>query len=241
MSHFDFSFFTTAFVSNYLLKGLYFSVIVTIVATIFGFLFGTFLAMARLARLPILPQLATIYITVMRAIPLVLVILWFFLIFPDLFEALKTPHLLPLIAVIENIVGNPINMFLSAVLTFVAFEAAYFAEIMRAGINAIPQGQMQAGDALGMRYLQKMLIIILPQAFRTMLPVLLTQVIILFQDTSLVYVIGGYDLLKGFEVGGSIWGQKSAAYILAACTYFIICFALSQIVRNLQKKVAIIR
>lgn len=241
MMNFDFSFFTTDFVSSYLLKGLYFSVTIAIVATVFGFLFGTLLAMARLSRLPVLSQFATVYITAMRAIPLVLVILWFFLIFPNLFEALKNPHFVPLVSVIENMVGNPINMFLSALVTFVAFEAAYFAEIMRAGINAIPLGQGQAGDALGMHYLQKMFIVILPQAFRNMLPVLLTQVIILFQDTSLVYVIGGYDLLKGFEIGGSIWGQKSAAYILAALTYFIICFALSQIVRILQKKVAIIR
>lgn len=220
--NFDFSFFNWDFISNYLLKGLYFSIMVTIAATLAGFLFGTVLAMARMSQNRIISLAATLYIVMMRSVPLVLVIMWFFLVIPAF-------------------IGRPIEQTPAALITFIAFEAAYFAEIMRAGIQSIAPGQAQAGAALGMSYMQKMAIVILPQAFRNMLPVLLTQVIILFQDTSLVYVIGGYDLLKGFDIGGSIWQHKPEAYILAAVTYFVICFILSQIVGGLQKKIAIIR
>ena len=146
-------------------------------------LFGTVLALMRLSGKKWLDAPAAIYVNGMRSIPLVMVILWFFLLVP-------------------NIIGRPIGPEYSAVITFVAFEAAYFSEIMRAGIQSIPRGQVFAGMAVGMTYGQNMKLVILPQAFRNMLPVLLTQTIILFQDTSLVYAIGAYDLLKGFEVAG---------------------------------------
>ena len=126
-------------------------------------------------------------------------------------------------------------------ITFVAFEAAYFSEIMRAGIQSIPRGQVHAGQALGMTYSQNMKLIVLPQAFRNMLPVLLTQTIILFQDTSLVYAIGAYDLLKGFVTAGKIYGRPEEAYLLAAIVYFVICYALSYAVKQLQSRIAIIR
>jgi glutamate/aspartate transport system permease protein len=158
----------------------------------------------------------------MRSIPLVMVILWFFLLIPLL-------------------IGKPIGANLSAIITFIAFEAAYFAEIMRAGIQSVPRGQTYAAQALGMSYGQNMRLIILPQAFRNMIPVLMTQTIILFQDTSLVYAIGAYDLLKGFEIAGKNYGRPMETYILAAVTYFIICFSLSKLVRKIQAKVAIIR
>jgi glutamate/aspartate transport system permease protein len=113
---------------------------------------------------------------------------------------------------------------ISAIITFVAFEAAYFSEIMGAGIQSISRGQVNAGRALGMSYAQNMKLIILPQAFRNMVPILLTQTIILFQDTSLVYAIGAYDLLKGFSTAGKIYGRPEEAYLLAAVVYFVICF-----------------
>jgi glutamate/aspartate transport system permease protein len=139
------------------------------------------------------------------------------------------------------LIGKPIGANLSAIITFIAFEAAYFAEIMRAGIQSVPRGQTYAAQALGMSYGQNMRLIILPQAFRNMIPVLMTQTIILFQDTSLVYAIGAYDLLKGFEIAGKNYGRPMETYILAAVTYFIICFSLSKLVRKIQAKVAIIR
>jgi glutamate/aspartate transport system permease protein len=158
----------------------------------------------------------------MRSIPLVMVILGFFLLMPFL-------------------IGRPIGAELSAIITFVAFEAAYFSEIMRAGIQSIPRGQVHAGQAVGMTYSQNMRLIVLPQAFRNMLPILLTQTIILFQDTSLVYAIGAYDLLKGFTTAGKIYGRPEEAYILAAVVYFVICFGLSYMVKKLQAKIAIVR
>jgi glutamate/aspartate transport system permease protein len=192
------------------------------VATIGGIVFGTILALMRLSGNKVLSTPAMIYVNGMRSIPLVMVILWFFLLIPFL-------------------IGRSIGAELSATITFVAFEAAYFSEIMRAGIQSIPRGQVMAGQALGMSYAQNMRLIVLPQAFRNMIPVFMTQTIILFQDTSLVYAIGAYDLLKGFEIAGKNFGRPIETYLLAAVTYFLICFTLSRIVRRIQQKVAIIR
>jgi len=192
------------------------------VATLGGIFFGTILALMRLSGNKALMLPATIYVNGMRSIPLVMVILWFFLLMPA-------------------IIGRPIGAELSATITFVAFEAAYFSEIMRAGIQSIPRGQVFAGQAVGMTYSQNMRYVVLPQAFRNMLPVLLTQTIILFQDTSLVYAIGAYDLLKGFVTAGKIYGRPEEAYLLAAVVYFVICFGLSALVKRLQARIAIIR
>ncbi|EJF90834.1 His/Glu/Gln/Arg/opine family amino ABC transporter, permease, 3-TM region [Bartonella vinsonii subsp. arupensis OK-94-513] len=221
-SDFDFSFFTFDIFCSYILSGLLFSVFLTIFATILGLIFGTLLAMMRLSSMKLLSWLAIIYITAMRSIPLVMVILWFFVLLPFL-------------------TGTSIGANKSALITFTAFETAYFAEIMRAGINSVAQGQKHAGQALGMTYWQNMYIVILPQAFRDMLPVFLTQVIILFQDTTLVYAISGHSLLNGFDIVANNFGVKQEAYILAAIFYFVICFTLSQIVVYLQKKISIIR
>ncbi|WP_418648741.1 amino acid ABC transporter permease [Thauera butanivorans] len=218
---FDFSFYNWDLISNFILKGLYFSVMLTVVATLGGIFFGTLLAMMRLSGRKWLVMPATIYVDGMRSIPLVMVILWFFLLVP-------------------MIIGRPIGAEMSAVITFIAFEATYFSEIMRAGIQSVPRGQMSAGQALGMTYGQNMRLIVLPQAFRNMLPVLLTQTIILFQDTSLVYAIGAYDMLKGFEVAGKNYGRPIEAFVAAAVVYFVICYTLSHLVKRLHKRIAII-
>ncbi|WP_332066230.1 amino acid ABC transporter permease [Bartonella sp. CB189] len=219
---FDFSFFNFQIFCSYILSGLLFSIFLTIFATVFGFIFGTLVAMMRLSSVKLLSLFAVIYITAMRSVPLVMVILWFFVLLPLL-------------------IGTSIGANKSALITFTAFETAYFAEIMRAGINSISQGQKQAGQALGMTYWQNMYLIILPQAFRDMLPIFLTQVIILFQDTTLVYAISGDSLLNGFDIVANNFGVKQEAYILAAIFYFVICFTLSQIVLYIQKKISIIR
>ncbi|MNY86153.1 Glutamate/aspartate transport system permease protein GltK [compost metagenome] len=218
----DFSFYNWDLVQNFVLKGLYFSLMLTVVATLGGIFFGTVLALMRLSGKKWLAAPATIYVNGMRSVPLVMVILWFFLLVP-------------------LVIGKPIGAELSAVVTFIAFEAAYFSEIMRAGIQSVPRGQVYAGQAVGMTYGQNMRLVVLPQAFRNMLPVLLTQTIILFQDTSLVYAIGAYDMLKGFEVAGKNYGRPMEAYIAAAVVYFVICFGLSYWVKRLHKKIAIIR
>ena len=222
MMNLDFSFYSWDVVSKFVLNGLYFSVILTVVATLGGILFGTLLALMRLSGKKWLDVPAAIYVNGMRSIPLVMVILGFFLLVPFA-------------------IGRPIGAEGSAVITFIAFEAAYFSEIMRAGIQSIPRGQVNAGLAVGMTYGQNMKLVVLPQAFRNMLPVLLTQTIFLFQDTSLVYAIGAYDLLKGIETAGKNYGRPIEAYLLAAVVYFVMCYVLSYFVKRLHKRIAIIR
>ena len=222
MGGLDLTFISWDVLGKFVLNGFYFSVILTVVATLGGIFFGTALALMRLSGIKLLVVPATFYVNGMRSIPLVMVILWFYLLVPV-------------------IIGRPIGVEWSAGITFIAFEAAYFSEIMRAGIQSIARGQVHAGQALGMSYSQNMRLVLLPQAFRNMLPVLLTQTIILFQDTSLVYAIGAYDLLKGFVTAGKIYGRPEEAYLLAAVVYFAICFGLSWLVKRLQNKIAIIR
>jgi len=222
MLHLDFSFLTSKLIHDYVLQGLIFSVVLTLIATVVGVAIGTLLALMRLSGRRWLDWPAAFYVNTMRAIPLVMILLWFFLLVP-------------------RITGLYIGAERSAVITFVAFEAALFAEIMRAGIQSVPAGQAHAGFALGMSYAQNMRLVVLPQAFRNMLPVLLTQVIALFQDTTLVYAIGAYDLLKGFENAGKVYGRITEAYLAVAVVYLAICFSLSYLVKRVHQKVAIIR
>jgi glutamate/aspartate transport system permease protein len=218
----DFSFFSWEVVSAFIIKGFIFSIQLTLIAMIGGIVLGTLLALMRLSGKKWLVLPAAFYVNTMRSIPLVMVILWFFLLIPLL-------------------IGRPMGAEISAIITFTLFEAAYYSEIMRAGIQSVPKGQVHAGYAVGMTYPQCMQLIVLPQAFRNMLPVLLTQTIILFQDTSLVYAIGAYDMLKGFEIAGKNFNRPVETYLVAAVVYFVLCFSLSMLVRRLQKKIQIIR
>ena len=222
MTALDFGFLNWSLVTNFILKGLKFSIELTLVAMIGGIVIGTLLALMRLSGRKPLVLAAAFYVNLLRSVPLVMVILWFFLLIPLL-------------------IGRPMGAEVSALITFTVFEAAYYSEIMRAGIQSVSRGQVNAGYAVGMSYRQCMQLVVLPQAFRNMLPVLFTQTIILFQDTSLVYAIGAYDLLKGFEVAGKNFNRPVEAYLFAAVVYFVICFGLSMLVRRLQKKIRIIR
>jgi glutamate/aspartate transport system permease protein len=206
----------------FLWTGLQYSLKLTLVAMTGGIILGTLLALCRLSSSRALVVAATAYVDLMRSIPLVMVILWFFLLIP-----LMT--------------GTPVGAETSAMLTFTAFEAAYYSEIMRAGIQSVSRGQVAAGDALGLTYRQTMSYIVLPQAFRNMIPVLLTQTIILFQDTSLVYIIGAKDLLKAAEIAGKNYNRPIEMYIFVAVAYFVLCISLSLVVKQLQKRVAIVR
>ena len=214
---FDFTFFSGSLLQTYVLHGLLFSLQLTVLATCGGLVLGTVLALMRLSDRPLFHWPATLYVNGMRSIPLVMVLLWFFLLMPFL-------------------LGRPIGAEISAVITFIAFEAAFFCEIVRSGIQSIPKGQTSAAFALGLSQQQTLRWIVLPQALRNMTPILLTQVIILFQDTSLVYAIGAYDMLKGFEIAGKNSGRPVEAYLAAALIYFLICFSLSQLVRHLQQR-----
>lgn len=222
MHDLDFSFLTWGVIQGFVVKGLVFSIQLTLVAMVGGILLGTLLALMRLSGKPWLVMPAAAYVNTMRSVPLVMVILWFFLLIPLL-------------------LGVSLGTEWSAIITFTLFEAAYYSEIMRAGIQSVPRGQVHAGYAVGMTYPQTMQLVVLPQAFRNMLPVLMTQTIILFQDTSLVYAIGAYDLLKGFEVAGKNFNRPIETYLVAAVVYFVICFSLSMVVKRLQARIRIIR
>jgi len=212
------------------LDGMRFTLILTVSATAGGIVLGTLLAMMRLSGLPLLPHIAAGYSNLMRSLPLVLVIFWFY-------------FLLPYIGQWVTGASRPITVgaLMSAFVTFTLFEAAYFSEIMRAGIQSIPRGQVAAGYALGLNYWQSMRYVVLPQAFRNMLPVLLTQTIVLFQDTSLVYVLSITDFLGAASKIAQRDGRLVEMYLFAALVYFVISFGLSQLVKKLQVRTAIIR
>jgi glutamate/aspartate transport system permease protein len=211
-------------------EGMTFTVTLTLIAMTGGIVFGTILAMMRMGRFRPLSMIAGTYVNVMRSVPLVLVIFWFY-------------FLVPYIGAWIIGASQPVQVgaFLSCVITFMLFEAAYYCEIMRAGIQSIPRGQVYAGQALGLNYWQTMGTVVLPQAFRNMTPVLLTQTIILFQDTSLVYVISVTDFLGAAAKIANRDYRLIEMYTFAAVVYFIISFSLSFVVKKLQAKMAIIR
>jgi glutamate/aspartate transport system permease protein len=215
----------------YLFKeGMTFTLTLTAMAMTGGIVFGTLLAMMRLSSLNWLNVPAAAYVNLMRSVPLVLVIFWFY-------------FLVPYIGAWVIGAKEPIQVgaFWSSVITFTLFEAAYYAEIMRAGIQSVPRGQISAGQALGLNYWQHMGYIVLPQAFRNMLPVLLTQTIILFQDTSLVYVISITDFLGAAAKIAQRDGRLIEMYLFVAVVYFIISFTLSLLVKQLQQRITVIR
>jgi glutamate/aspartate transport system permease protein len=215
----------------YLFKeGMTFTLTLTAIAMTGGIFFGTLLAMMRLGRFKWASALAGGYVNLMRSVPLLLVIFWFYFLMPYIGAwVLREP--------------NPIKIgaFLSAAITFTLFEAAYYCEIMRAGIQSIPRGQVWSGYALGLNYWQTMGKVVLPQAFRNMLPVLLTQTIILFQDTSLVYVISATDFFGAASKIANRDYRLVEMYTFVAVVYFVISYGLSTLVKHLQNRIAIIR
>ena len=211
-------------------EGMTFTVTLTLLAMTGGIIFGTLLAMMRLSAFRPLSAIAGAYVNLMRSVPLVLVIFWFF-------------FLVPYIGAWVTGASQPVQVgaWLSAVVTFTMFEAAYYCEIMRAGIQSVARGQVWAGYALGLNYWQTMGQIVLPQAFRNMLPVLLTQTIILFQDTSLVYVISATDFLGAAAKVANRDYRLVEMYTFVAVVYFAISYGLSTLVKRLQDRIAIIR
>jgi glutamate/aspartate transport system permease protein len=207
-----------------------FTVTLTLLAMTGGIIFGTLLAMMRLSSFKVLGIVAAGYVNLMRSIPLVLVIFWFY-------------FLVPYIGAWLIGASRPVAVgaFLSCVITFTMFEAAYYSEIMRAGIQSIARGQVAAGQALGLNYWQTMAYVVLPQAFRNMLPVLLTQTIILFQDTSLVYVISVTDFFGAAAKVANRDYRLVEMYTFCAVVYFVISFTLSYIVKRMQQRLAVVR
>lgn len=223
---FDFSSITGSW--GYILQGVGYTLELTFITAVGGLILGTALALCRLSTSRILSEFSKLYTNLMRAVPLVLVLFWFFLLMPEVLKVLfRLDH--PVM----------IGADMTAIITFVLFEAAYFAEIMRAGIQSVSKGQLSAAKALGLRYGQTMRYVILPQAVRNMLPVLLTQTIILFQDTSLVYVISGNDFMGAVSKIAQRDGQLVLMYSFAAVCYLTVSISLSMLVRRLQKKIAV--
>ncbi|SEE93032.1 L-glutamate ABC transporter membrane protein /L-aspartate ABC transporter membrane protein [Burkholderia sp. WP9] len=197
------------------------------VALVAGMALGTVLALLRLSPLPPLQWFARAYITTFRSIPLVMVLLWFYLIVPQMLQTV-----LGLSSVFDTRLA-------SALVAFSLFEAAYYAEIIRAGIQAVPRAQANAALALGLPYTQTMRYVILPQAFRAMVPLLMTQAIVLFQDTSLVYVISLADFFRTATNVGDRDGTSIEMTLFAGATYFVICALASASVRYFQRRVTI--
>jgi glutamate/aspartate transport system permease protein len=209
----------------FLATGALITLEITLTAIVVGIVWGTLLAMARLSSHPLLARPAAAYVNLFRSVPLVMVILWFFLIVP---QALKA------------IFGETIQdiRLASALVAFSLFEAAYYSEIIRAGIQSVPSGQVAAAYALGMRYPQAMRLVVLPQAFRNMIPLLLTQAIILFQDTALVYVIGLADFFGSAQKVGDRDGRLVELLLFAGAMYFVACSLASYALRRFQRRPA---
>jgi glutamate/aspartate transport system permease protein len=210
--------------------GMTFTVELTLMAMVGGIVFGTILAMGRLSHIRWLSLICGTYVNGIRSVPLVLVIFWFYFLVPYIGAW---------------VIGSPtpiaVGAFASSLVTFILFEAAYYCEIMRAGIQSISRGQLMAGQALGMTYWQNMGNIILPQAFRNMIPILLTQTIVLFQDISLVSILSITDFVGAARKIAERDGRQAEMYLFVGVVYFVICLSLSMLVKRLQRRVAIVR
>ena len=205
---------------HFLIEGMQLTLLLTLVAICGGLVLGTLLALARLSGFWILSLVSSTYVNFFRSMPLILVIFWFYFLVP-------------------LILGQPVGGYYSVLIAFVLFEAAYYCEIIRAGIQSVSKGQVYAGQAVGLNYFQNMCYIVLPQAFRNMVPVLLTQAIILFQDTSLVYVVGVKDFLVSADLVANRENRIFEMFTTVACVYLIICLSGSILIRKLQMRYAL--
>ena len=205
---------------HFLIEGMQLTLLLTLAAICGGLVLGTLLALARLSGFWVLTLVSSTYVNFFRSMPLILVIFWFYFLVP-------------------LILGQPVGGYYSVLIAFVLFEAAYYCEIIRAGIQSVSKGQVYAGQAVGLNYFQNMCYIVLPQAFRNMIPVLLTQAIILFQDTSLVYVVGVKDFLVSADLVANRENRIFEMFTTVACVYLIICLSGSILIRKLQMRYAL--
>lgn len=218
MFELDFSVIVIPANSSLLWEGIKMTSLLAGLAIVGGLILGTFLALLRIAKIPILSQISAAYVNFFRSLPLILVIFWFFFLVP-------------------LIVGRPVGAFTSVLVAFILFEAAYYSEIIRAGINSVRLGQLAAARAIGLTYIQSMRYVVLPQAFRAMTPILLTQAIILFQDTALVYVVGLRDFLVSAEIIANRDQRLVEMFLFVALVYFVLCFTASMGVKYYQKRI----
>lgn len=201
----------------FLWKGLQVSFYLTFLALVGGIVFGTLLALMRISNIKFLKYFSMTYVNFLRSMPLILILFWFFFLIP-------------------LIIGRPIGGFYSAVIAFIMFEAAYYSEIIRGGLLSVSSNQISAARATGLSYSQSMIYIVLPQAFRNMVPILLTQAVVLFQDTSLVYVVSLRDFMTASTIVAQSQSRLVELYLFAALVYFLICFAFSFMIKRIQNK-----
>jgi len=213
----DFDFQVIVNAAPFMWDGLKLTFLLTLLAISGGLFLGTLLALSRLSPFTFLSYAAGTYVNLFRSVPLILVIFWFYFLVPF-------------------IVGRPVGGFYSVLVAFILFEAAYYCEIMRSGIQSVRRGQAQAGQALGLTYRQNMQYIVLPQAFRNMIPILLTQAVILFQDTSLVYVVGLHDFLVNSDIVATRENRLVEMFTTVAVVYFVLCLTASISIRELRRK-----
>ena len=206
--------------SGFLWGGIVLTLQLTALAVSGGLLLGTGIALLRLSPVRPISWLAALYVNFLRSMPLILVIFWFYTLVPKL-------------------IGASISGFTSVLIAFVMFEAAYYSEIIRAGISSVRRGQLSAAMALGLTRLQSMRYVVLPQAIRNMIPVLLTQSIIMLQDTSLVYVVGLRDFLTTADVVASRDNRPIELYSMVAVVFLVVCLGLSRLVGLLRRKYAL--
>ncbi|MBT3206371.1 MAG: amino acid ABC transporter permease [Gammaproteobacteria bacterium] len=204
----------------FLWEGMQLTFLLTFLAIVGGLFLGVLLALARLSHIKVVSFLAGSYVNFFRSMPLILVIFWFYFLVPF-------------------ILGRPVGGFYSVLVAFTLFEGAYYCEIMRAGIQSVKMGQLQAGQAIGLTYIQNMRYVVLPQAFRNMIPILLTQAVILFQDTSLVYVVGLHDFLVNAEIVATRENRLIEMFSTVAVVYFILCLTFSLSIRKLQRRFSV--
>ncbi len=215
----DFDFHIVFHSIPFLANGMVLTLVLTVLSIGGGLVLGTLLALARLGSNRWLSFAAGSYVNFFRPMPLILVIFWFYFLVP-------------------LILGFPVGDFYSVLVAFIAFEAAYYCEIMRAGIQSVKVGQFHAGEALGLTYRQNMRYVVLPQAFRNMIPILLSQAIVLFQDTALVYVVGLRDFLYSADIIANRENRLMEMFVTVAIVYFLMCLWGTLQVRKLQKRFA---
>lgn len=188
-------------------------------AIILGFILGIFIGLGRLARSRLVSVPATLYVEFFRGVPLVMVIFWFWFIIPLL-------------------LGKSLPEFAVALTAFVIFEAAYLGEIVRAGIQSVPRGQVEAATATGLTRALTMRHVVLPQALRNMIPSLVTQFIVLLKDTSLASIIGYVDLTKAAQIVNNREIRPFEIYLFIAVIYWLCSFAMSRYAQHLERRLA---
>lgn len=222
MSEYDWSSIIPAL--PFLMQGMMITLKITVIAVVIGIIWGTLLAVMRLSSFKPVAWFAAAYVNVFRSVPLVMVLLWFYLVVPGFLQS------------VLGLSPQRDIRLISAMVAFAMFEAAYYSEIIRAGILSVSRGQSHAAQALGMTKAQSMRLIILPQAFRAMVPLLLTQGIVLFQDTSLVYVISLADFFRTASTIGERDGTQVEMILFAGFVYFVISLSASLLVSYLKKR-----